>query len=61
MAMVVVVRMVMTKCVMMISIDIGIAAKIFKRLCAEQTRDQSAQQWQEENCLNHVGLSLSSS
>ena len=61
MAVVVVVRMVVRMRIVMISIDIYIAAKIFKRLSAEQARDQRAQQWQEENCLNHVGLSLSSS
>ena len=61
MAVVIVMRMVITMCVMMISINICIAPKLTECLSAEQTRDQSAQQWQEENCLNHVGLSLSSS
>ncbi len=40
----------------MITINIGIVSELLKCLGAEQARNQRAQQWQEENCLNHDAL-----
>ncbi len=55
MAVMVIMGMVARMCVVMICVHICIAPEIFKCLSPEQASDERAQQWQEENCLNHLG------
>ena len=57
MTMVIIMSMVMPvittmRCV--IGVNISIAPKLRECFGAEQTRNQRTQQWQEEDCLNHV-------
>ena len=54
MAVVIIVGVITRMRVVMIGINILIAPKILERFGAEQASDERAQQWQEENCLNHV-------